>query len=604
MSKLAFSLIIFSLLSLTLCAQDYSEKRKEIVREIIEEKIHFPQGVPIQTDLRERTNRSTSVPNEVLVSGSNAPESEVHAAIYTGDTNRLVSSAMRQQGGLAMPIWYSSNFGNTWQMSSFSPNPPNPNALLFGGGDPNFVYDDNGRLYYSWINLFQKSAVSDSIFWALYWAYSDDYGATWQQSQGRAIAIDKKDGGIQNIGALTVFDKQWMAADLSPTSPYYNSVYCTFLQANSQTGALFIGLRKKGVNDTEFTQVSVNVSTTNWAFIQFGNVAVTSDGTVHVTFFASENGQTYGFYHCKSVDGGLTFDYPDEITQANVPSFTAWDPNPNLTGVSLQRFYPSCYLASDQTGGAYDGNLYLTFTANGIDTTETYGLDVWLTKSSDGGDSWTTPIRVNNDQQDRPHQFYSSIYVDQTGDVLLGWYDRRDDTTNISTDYYVGISTDGGGLFSNLKANLSPTLFSTVGNANNGFGIGEYTQVLGSNGSIIPFWSDGRNNNGNLDIYSARVAKSDGLGIAEGGPITDLIDIKGLYPNPASDFITLEYGLKSRSGIKMVLYSASGQELRSAEYHRAEGPHKETWPLGLAAGSYFFEIQTDFGRFIKPFVVR
>ena len=603
MSKLIYSSFVFTLMTLFASGQDFTEKRKKQIREIIEEKMHFPQGMPLITNPRESVNRSAQIPNEVLVSGVNAPESEVHAAIFRGDTNRLVSSAMRQQGGLAMPIWYSSDFGDNWQMSSFSPNPPNSGALLFGGGDPNFVYDDQGRLYYSWINLFQKSAVSDSIFWALYWAYSDDYGATWTQSPGRAIALDKKNGGIQNINALTVFDKQWMAADISPTSPYYNTIYCTFFQANASTGTGYIGLRKKGPNDTEFTQVSVNVSTTNWAFIQFGNVAVTSDGAVHVTFFASENGQTYGFYHCKSVDGGLTFDYPDEITQANVPSFTAWDPNPNLTGVSLQRFYPSCYLASDQSGGAHDGNLYFTFTANGIDTTESYGLDVWLTKSADGGDSWSTPFRVNNDAQDKPHQFYSSIFVDQLGDVLLGWYDRRDDTTNISTDYYVGISTDGGNLFSNLKANLTPTLFTTVGNANNGFGIGEYTQVLGAGGSIIPFWSDGRNNNGNLDIYSARLAKSDGLGVPSGGPITEMVVFDPLFPNPASDFINLSFDLKRPSDLMISIYSVEGKLLQSAQSHRAEGPYRETFELGLAAGSYFFEIQTDFGRFVKPFAV-
>lgn len=598
--------LVVLLLPVCLFAQTDLERTREQVREIIKEKIHFPEGAPIITDLSAPAARNSStIPNEMVVSGVGAPESEVHAAIFSNDSNIMVTSAMRQQGGLAMPIWYTNDFGNTWNLSSYSPSPQYSNAVVYGGGDPNFVYDDNGRLYYSWINLFQKSSISDSIFWALYWAYSDDHGVTWQQSPRKHIGLSKKNGGLPNINSLTVRDKQWMAADRSPFSPYYNSIYCTFLEASGITGVSYIGLRYKRETDTEFTTSTTVVSGLNWAFVQFGNVAVTSDGVVHVTFFGSQNGQSYHMYHCKSTDGGDTFSTPTEITQANVPSFTAWDPNPNLTGVTLQRFYPSCYLAADISGGANDGSLYLTWTANGIDTTETYGLDVWLSYSRDGGTTWSTPQRVNNDNAPQQHQFYSSIYVDDQGDVMLGWYDRRDDLANIATDYYIGISTDGGVTFSNIKANLTPTLFTTVGNSNNGFGIGEYTQVLGCKGSVIPFWSDGRNNNGNLDIYSATVNKADGLTDPEFGPVTEAVVWKELYPNPTADHFTLYLELKYRSDLTLSIYAVDGRLVGQEAMHRAAGPFKKDFSTSdLAAGRYLVELQTDYGRFVKSLVVR
>ncbi len=606
MKKLSLVLLLAVATPLTLSAQVSPDRTREQIRQIIAGKIRFPKGAPVVRDFSVPAARyPASMSDEVVVSAVSAPESEVHAAIFPGDTNVMITSAMRQsQLGLSMPIWYTNDFGQTWSLSSYSPSSHYPNAILYGGGDPNFVYDGNGRVYYSWINLFQKSAISDSIFWALYWAYSDDHGATWQQSARRAIAIDKKNGGPPNITNLAVRDKQWMAADRNPNSPHYNKVYCSFLEGSFSAGSLSIGLRFKGASDSEFSSSTVNVSGFNWAFLQFGNVAVTPDGNVHVTFFGSRNGQTYHFYHCKSTDGGLTFDAPTEITQANVPSFTSWDPNPNLTGVSLQRFYPSCYLAADVSDGPNEGSLYLTWTANGVDTTETYGLDIWISYSRDGGDTWSYPARVNNDSLPDQHQFYSSIFVDEEGHVMLGWYDRRNDPANISTDYYVGISIDGGVSFENVRANLAPTMFSTVGNANNGFGIGEYTQVLGCRGSIIPFWSDGRNNNGDLDIYSATVSKSE-LTDPDFGPVTEAVVWRALYPNPTIDFFTLDFTLKYQSDIRITLYSVSGQVVRTEAFHRAAGPYLEDWSLaGLAAGNYLVELKTDYGRFLKRLVIQ
>ncbi len=605
MNKWLLTWSVALVMPLTLVAQHNAERTREHIREIVQEKIRFPEGAPVISDLSVPTARSgSSIPNEMVVSAAGVPESEVHAAIFPGDSNIMVTSAMRQQGGLAMPIWYTTDFGSTWDLSSYSPSPQYSNAVVYGGGDPNFVYDGNGRLYYSWISLFQKSSISDSIYWALYWAYSDDHGVTWQQSPRKSIGFSKNNGGLPNINSLTVRDKQWMAADRNPSSPYYNSIYCSFLEGSAISGQSYIALRYKRASDSEFTNTSTIVSGLNWAFVQFGNVVVTSDGTVHVTFFGSQNGQSYHMCHCKSTDGGDNFTTPTEITQANVPSFTAWDPNPNLTGVTLQRFYPSCYLAADVSGGANDGSLYLTWTANGVDTTETYGLDIWISFSRDGGDTWSNPKRVNNDGDPQQHQFYSSIYVDEEGDVMLGWYDRRDDVANISTDYYIGVSTDGGATFTNVKANLSPTLFSTVGNSNNGFGIGEYTQVLGCKGSVIPFWTDGRNNNGNLDIYSASVNKSDSLTNPEFGPVTEAVVWKELYPNPTADHFTLDVELRYRSNLTVTIYAADGRLVGREAVHWAAGPYKKDFSIvDLTAGRYLVELQTDYGRFVKSLVV-
>ena len=128
--------------------------------------------------------------------------------------------------------------------------------------------------------------------------------------------------------------------------------------------------------------------------------------------------------------------------------------------------------------------------------------------------------------------------------------------------------------------------------------------MLGCRGSIIPFWSDGRNNNGDLDIYSATVSKSE-LTDPDFGPVTEAVVWRALYPNPTIDFFTLDFTLKYQSDIRITLYSVSGQVVRTEAFHRAAGPYLEDWSLaGLAAGNYLVELKTDYGRFLKRLVIQ
>ena len=50
--------------------------------------------------------------------------------------------------------------------------------------------------------------------------------------------------------------------------------------------------------------------------------------------------------------------------------------------------------------------------------------DVWLLYSSNGGDTWTQPIRVN-DNTNASRQFESWVAVDNYGRVHVAWTDYR-----------------------------------------------------------------------------------------------------------------------------------------------------------------------------------
>ena len=97
----------------------------------------------------------------------------------------------------------------------------------------------------------------------------------------------------------------------------------------------------------------------------------------------------------------------------------------------------------DNSGGACDGTLYATysdFTSGGA--TEN---DVWVTRSTNGGTTWSAPVKVNDDGLAGRTQFHPFLQVDQSnGSVVVAWHDARNDANNRKVDYYAARSTNCG----------------------------------------------------------------------------------------------------------------------------------------------------------------
>ena len=76
--------------------------------------------------------------------------------------------------------------------------------------------------------------------------------------------------------------------------------------------------------------------------------------------------------------------------------------------------------------------------------------DIWLKKSTDGGSTWSSDVKVNADNSER-HQFLSWMTVDQsTGYLYVVYYDRREHEDK-KTDVYLSVSKDGGVSFKDYK---------------------------------------------------------------------------------------------------------------------------------------------------------
>jgi len=535
-------------------------------------------------------------------------ESELHAAINPIDTASLVVSPIYQDyanGNIYCPVYYTTDFGQTWQKSTFHNMPHVAGDISGGGGDPVFTYDADGRLYFTWIDLYgsQGDFLYGTVNMGIFWAYSDDNGATWVQPTNDTVLLGQMNMllGMPTGTASPVSDKQWMDADRTSSS-FHNNVYISYVsifQDGNGNASYTIKCKTKPAGVDAFT-TEATITDSNFVFTQFSSLKVDNSGNVHVTFYGSKQDSILALWHSVSTDGGVTFTEPNKISNVrfNLPMFQV-QPYDTIEGINQQRLYPSPYMASNPN----NGEIYITWTAFGVDSLSGTGSDIYFSKSSDNGMTWSTPVIVNDDGTTN-HNYYSSIFVNDLGEILIGFYDRRNDVNNLNTDFYYAISDDNGQSFMNFYATSTTTDFSTVGSQNQNFGIGEYTQILGTDNYIIPVWTDGRKNNGDLDVYTAFINKN-ATGIERIENVSNPLGVK-LFPNPASDNITMEFRLDKTENVSFTFIDNNGKIIQDMSFSKllTKGDQKITKSFNdLKPGNYHCIIKAGTKKQVVSFQI-
>lgn len=548
-----------------------------------------------------KTDATTLKYNDAPVTNSTSIDAEVHAAVNPTDTQNLVVAMIRQTTAfLSTPIYFTKNFGGSWTKSNFNPMPAAPGAIAVGGGDPVLVFDHNGRAYYSWIELHIRNMSTDTIYWGLYWAYSDDKGVNWIRPPESAVSLARVVSATFSSDK-PVTDKQWMAVDKS-NSAYKGNLYMSYVEIDMSTGAYTVLVHTKPTDSTAFNPLPVAITDASFALCQFASLDVDHQGKIHVTFFGTKDNADYHLYHSVSSDGGLTFSQPQVVAQVQLPRFSAGQLNDSVPGISSDRLYPACYMASNPLSQ----HIYLTWTANGVSQKENQGLDIYFCSSADGGLTWSSP-KVVNDNVDTlgTHQYYSSISCGTDGNVLLGWYDRRDDTANIKAHYYFSESFDHGATFSPAwQVTTVGTDFSKTGLSNDNFGIGEYTQILGLKDYIIPVWTDGRTNNGNLNIYAAFINRKT-MGLEQITGVNPTLGVTAVYPNPSRGNVTVDFSLNQKTEVQVNLFDMAGRKVKSEDLGiLSAGVHSSIFQAGaLPEGMYYLSVTAGTDHFSKKLII-
>jgi hypothetical protein len=118
--------------------------------------------------------------------------------------------------------------------------------------------------------------------------------------------------------------------------------------------------------------------------------------------------------------------------------------------------------------------------------------DIVMFKSTDGGQSYTGPVRVNQDGKNQPaDQFQPWMAVTERDQVNISYFDRRNDPSNFFIDTYLSRSNDGGKTFKDIRVSRmlwDPRINPPI--SPSGEFIGDYQGLAADDSVAIPFWND------------------------------------------------------------------------------------------------------------------
>jgi hypothetical protein len=227
-------------------------------------------------------------------------------------------------------------------------------------------------------------------------------------------------------------------------------------------------------------------------FSQGANLAVGPTGDVYAVWAIYDDwdgGQTdeeaIGF--AKSTNGGATWQAPSRILE--IQGIRAWWTHKNSNGGPVRvNGFP--VMAVDRSGGPHHGHIYVVWANKGSGSDL---ADILLSKSTNGGLTWSTPVRVNNDNTTYD-QWMPWITVSPLGRITVTFFDSRSDNSppvNQLTEVWIAQSTNGGQTFENLR--VSDVAFMPMGipNTANGY-MGDYLGVTSKAGTAYSCWADNR----------------------------------------------------------------------------------------------------------------
>ena len=249
------------------------------------------------------------------------------------------------------------------------------------------------------------------------------------------------------------------------------------------------------------------------SFPYWGVTAVGPDGTVYVAGTTSFGTDDFAVATSTTAADPLqpaSFDASYPVILGGGLEYGI-DPGPNPGGLLGQ-----VWIAVDHSSGATAGNVYVLASVNppGADP-----LDVHFVRSTDGGATWSAPVRVNDDPAGgNAWQWFGTMAVAPNGRIDVIWNDSRNDPGGFDSELFYAFSLDGGVTWSTNEP-LSPSFDPHLGWPDQNK-IGDYydmaSDLVGAHVAYAATF------NGEQDVYYLRIGDYD----CNGNGIGDSVDIQ------------------------------------------------------------------------------
>jgi hypothetical protein len=435
------------------------------------ETVSAPGFTPLRTP---GTTHSVAVGSNIDVSNEPGPQSETSISVNPQSPAQIVAGS-NEIFRLPMRGYFSSDGGTSWGAVDLPLPPPLTTNGTDFGSDPAVAWDTQGNVFYSYIVVFFSSGFPNGVAingTEMAVARSSDGGRTWTSTY---FALQK--------GQTKFNDKPYITVDDNPLSPHRDTIYVAWDRFDGSASSFNGVLVSHSTDGGKSFSAPVFASST--ASGPKGDIGadpfVSPDGTLHVAWHDVQNN---AIVEASSADGGQSFGPPHTIAPTQV-AFDVAIPAQASRGALV---YPAC--GADASTGPNRSNLYCSW----MDETATNGTDIFMSRSTNGGNTWSAPLRVNDDPTGVANdQFNQWLSVDPSnGSVNLSWNDTRNDPTHLSTDIFFAQSIDGGLSFGkNVQVTTAPTNETCCG-ADLGNQYGDYEGIAAFDGSVHPVWTDRR----------------------------------------------------------------------------------------------------------------
>jgi hypothetical protein len=328
--------------------------------------------------------------------------------------------------------------------------------------DPVLNSDATGRFFY--LSLLQS--FFDDIW------RSVDGGQTWTD-------IASADGS----------DKEWFTIDNTNSSGhgFYYQDWST--AGNNYGGRQFTRSTDGGVS--WLNPINIPHSPT------WGTLDVDSNGNLFLSGVNQNTGQIWCIRSTNAKDGSVIPSF-DQSTAVDLGGYITYNEEINPDGLTGQIF-----LAVDRSGTSTNNNIYMLASIRPVSAGD--GSDVMFVRSSDGGQTFSAPRRINDDPVNHSKwHWFGALSVAPNGRIDVVWLDSRNAGNNTDSQLFYSYSTDGGNTWSPNVA-VSQSFNPHLGYPNQNK-MGDYITIVSDNaGGNVAYAAIF---NQEEDIYYVRVAPS------------------------------------------------------------------------------------------------
>ena len=412
----------------------------------------------------------------------------------------------------------------------------------------------------------------------IYYKRSTDGGQTWgadtrlttndSVSKNPAIAIsgsyvhivwdDKRDGNREIYYKRSTDGGTTWGGDIRLTNATDIS-YCPGIAVSgSNVHIIWTDLRDGNGNKDIYYKFSTDggitwgndTRITNDAAMSYNTSISVSGSNVHFIWEDTRDGNRE-IYYKRSTDGGLN-----------------WGTDTRLTNNSSARFLP--------TSAVSGSNLYIVWNdyRNG-------NYEIYFKHSADAGLTWGADTRLTNAAG---NSWWATVAASASG-VHIAWHDDRNGNAEIFYMYSLdeGLSWSSDTLLVNNSATMS-----------------ERPSIALSGSAVHLNWQDKRDGP-NGEIYYKRNPTGNFIGIKESDYVKNDINI---YPNPASDNITISFSNAELSKMNILIYNSLGVEIKRFEEMELVGENAinfsiESFPTGI----YYCTLNYGTKKISRSFVV-